>query len=192
MKRCVPLERAAEKICEENSTSPLIFQLPPEQGKGRFWIQYRILPLLCSLPRIVETEADTGEWGCIRVFSILPDEYAEPADVILYIHGAGWVFGNFHTHEKLVKRIRCKDEFRCGISGIQSFSRSGISCGSGTVLLCFEPSSPHWAKGRLFYKSIFPNCGGRQRGRKYCRLPGYSLQRKGEDLYCISSSCIIR
>ena len=63
---------------------------------------------------------------------------------------------------------------------IQSFSRSGISCGSGTVLLCFEPSSPHWAKGRLFYKSIFPNCGGRQRGRKYCRLPGYSLQGKGE------------
>ena len=34
MKRCVPLERAAEKICEENSTSPLIFQLPPEQGRA--------------------------------------------------------------------------------------------------------------------------------------------------------------
>lgn len=107
MKRCVPLERAAEKICEENSTSPLIFQLPPEQGRAVL-DTVQDTPVTMQPARIVETEADTGEWGCIRVFSILPDEYAEPADVILYIHGAGWVFGNFHTHEKLVRELAAR------------------------------------------------------------------------------------
>jgi acetyl esterase/lipase len=25
--------------------------------------------------------------------------------VIVYIHGAGWVFGDFHTHERLVREL---------------------------------------------------------------------------------------
>ena len=33
MKRCVPLEPAAENVCNESSIPPLIFQLPPEQGR---------------------------------------------------------------------------------------------------------------------------------------------------------------
>ena len=33
MKRCVPLEPAAEVFCEQSSVPPLIFQLPPEQGR---------------------------------------------------------------------------------------------------------------------------------------------------------------
>ena len=33
MKRCVPLEDAAEAVCNQNSVPPLIFQMPPEQGR---------------------------------------------------------------------------------------------------------------------------------------------------------------
>jgi hypothetical protein len=33
MKRCVPLEPAAEAVCDQNSVPPLIFQMPPEQGR---------------------------------------------------------------------------------------------------------------------------------------------------------------
>lgn len=33
MKRCVPLEAAAEVVCNQNSIPPLIFQLPPKQGR---------------------------------------------------------------------------------------------------------------------------------------------------------------
>ena len=33
MKRCVPLEPAAEAVCNQNSVPPLIFQMPPEQGR---------------------------------------------------------------------------------------------------------------------------------------------------------------
>lgn len=34
MKRCIPLEKAAEQVCMENSKPPLIFQLPPERGRA--------------------------------------------------------------------------------------------------------------------------------------------------------------
>lgn len=33
MKRCVPLEMAAEAVCDQSSIPPLIFQLPPAQGR---------------------------------------------------------------------------------------------------------------------------------------------------------------
>ena len=33
MKRCVPLEPAAEFVCNKSSVPPLIFQMPPEQGR---------------------------------------------------------------------------------------------------------------------------------------------------------------
>lgn len=32
MERLVPLEKAAEAVCEANSKPPLIFQLPPAKG----------------------------------------------------------------------------------------------------------------------------------------------------------------
>mgnify|MGYP000385249344 CR=1 FL=1 len=33
MKRCIPLEKAAEQVSMENSKPPLIFQLPPCKGR---------------------------------------------------------------------------------------------------------------------------------------------------------------
>ncbi|HAB60932.1 MAG TPA: lipase, partial [Lachnospiraceae bacterium] len=33
MMRCVPLELAAEKVCDQSSIPPLIFELPPDQGR---------------------------------------------------------------------------------------------------------------------------------------------------------------
>ena len=33
IKRCVPLEAAAEAVCNQSSVPPLIFQLPPKQGR---------------------------------------------------------------------------------------------------------------------------------------------------------------
>ena len=41
MKRCVPLEAAAEDVCNQSSVPPLIFQLSPEQGR-RVLEKYRI------------------------------------------------------------------------------------------------------------------------------------------------------
>ncbi len=35
MRRCVPLEPAAEEVCRQSAIPPLIFQLPPKEGRQR-------------------------------------------------------------------------------------------------------------------------------------------------------------
>ena len=103
MRRCVPLEPAAEAVCDQSAVAPLIFQLPPEQGR-RVLEEAQDTPVY-KYPADLSLEyISTGGWGSIPVYFIAP-KCAEIKNVIFYIHGAGWVFGSFHTHEKLVREL---------------------------------------------------------------------------------------
>lgn len=106
MKRCVPLEAAAEAVCDRSSVPPLIFQLPPEQG--REVLERAQDAPVCRYPAdIASIEADTGNWGTVPVYLVTPQGHA-PRNAIFYIHGGGWVFGSFHTHEKLVRELAAR------------------------------------------------------------------------------------
>ncbi len=106
MKR-ISLEPEALKVCEENSVPPLIFQLPPWKGR-ELLEQAQSSPVYMYPADIDSTTVDTGEWGCIRVFTVRPESGDGNGNVIFYIHGAGWVFGSFHTHEKLVRELAAR------------------------------------------------------------------------------------
>lgn len=109
MKRCVPLEPAAEEVCNQNSVPPLIFQLPPE--KGRQELEKAQDTPVYKYPADIRTEQiDTGKWGIIPVYYVTPLEDKIIKNVIFYIHGAGWVFGSFHTHEKLVRELAARTD----------------------------------------------------------------------------------
>jgi acetyl esterase len=41
----------------------------------------------------------------VRVRIVTPPGLPGPLPVILYIHGAGWVFGDAHTHDRLVREL---------------------------------------------------------------------------------------
>ena len=106
MKRCVPLEAAAEAVCNQSSIPPLIFQLPPEQG--RKVLEKAQDSSVYLYPADISTiEVDTGSWGKILVYFVMPQRLA-PKHLIFYIHGAGWVFGSFHTHKKLVRELAAR------------------------------------------------------------------------------------
>lgn len=106
MKRCVPLEPEAENVCNQSSVPPLIFQLPPEQG--RMMLEEAQDTPVYKYPADIYSECiNTGMWGSIPVYFIAP-ENTEIRNVIFYIHGAGWVFGSFHTHEKLVRELSAR------------------------------------------------------------------------------------
>lgn len=109
MKRCVcvPLEQAAQQVCVASSQPPLIFQLPPAQGRAAL-DEIQDSPVRKYPARLSSLTADTGGWGEIRVYAIAPEELKPPAHLIFYIHGAGWVFGNLHTHEKLVRELAAR------------------------------------------------------------------------------------
>ena len=40
--------------------------------------------------------------------SMRAKENTSVKSIIFYIHGAGWVFGSFHTHEKLVRELSAR------------------------------------------------------------------------------------
>lgn len=103
MKRSVPLEPAAEAVCNQSAIPPLIFQLPPEQGR-RILEEAQDTPVYKHPADISSRELNTGKWGRIPVYFVAP-QGADIRNVIFYIHGAGWVFGSFHTHEKLVREL---------------------------------------------------------------------------------------
>ena len=108
MKRCVPLEPAAEAVCSQSAVPPLIFQMPPEQGR-RALEEAQDAPVYKYPADISREWVSTGMWGSIPVYFIAPVS-KKIRNIIFYIHGAGWVYGSFHTHEKLVRELSARTD----------------------------------------------------------------------------------
>ncbi len=106
MKRCVPLEYAAEMVCDQSSIPPLIFQLPPEEGR-MVLEEAQNSPVYKYPADICHSKVETN-WGRIPIYFVTPKNSLSVQNVIFYIHGAGWVFGSFHTHEKLVRELAAR------------------------------------------------------------------------------------
>lgn len=106
MKRCVPLESAAEAVCDKSSAPPFIFQMSPAQGR-RALEEAQNTPVYMYPADISSDCINTGCWGDIPIYFIIP-KGERIRNIILYIHGAGWVFGSFHTHEKLVRELSAR------------------------------------------------------------------------------------
>lgn len=107
MEQQVILEPAAAKVCKESSVPPLIFQLPPQQGR-KILEEAQNSPVYKYPAEIYRKIVNTGTWGVIPVYVVVPPALKhthEGKSLIYYIHGAGWVFGSFHTHEKLVREL---------------------------------------------------------------------------------------
>ncbi|MFE0347574.1 alpha/beta hydrolase [Streptomyces griseoluteus] len=99
------LEPAAKELAEATDPHPRIYEVPPEQGRA-------ILADLqsdTSVPRPEVDEewvdVDAGEWGTVRTRIIRPRGVTGPLPVLIFIHGAGWVFGDDKTHDRLFREL---------------------------------------------------------------------------------------
>lgn len=107
MQNRISLEPEAWEVSVVASKPPLIFQMPPQ--KGREVLEEAQNAPVCMYPAdVTRISVNTGEWGEIPVYIVCPEQISSPANVIFYIHGAGWVFGSFHTHEKLVRELAAR------------------------------------------------------------------------------------
>src|SRR2546421_7530324 len=93
------LEREAQAFVDE-STPPYLFQLAPPVGRKA--LDEAQSPEV----EVPGTEKETltidgGPTGSVSLSIFRPTGLAGPLPVVLYIHGAGWVFGNDHTHDRL-------------------------------------------------------------------------------------------
>jgi acetyl esterase len=94
------LEPAAQAFADATATPPFLFQLPPAEGrKAVDEVQTTNYPKL-PIDEEWVTAADGTKARIVR-----PAGSTGPLPVVLYIHGAGWVFGNAHTHDRLVREL---------------------------------------------------------------------------------------
>ncbi|MFB4262483.1 alpha/beta hydrolase [Nonomuraea sp. GTA35] len=98
------LEPAARAFAEATARPPFLFQLLP--GEGR-----KAVDDVQSGP--IDKPAVDEEWvtipggptGQVKARIVRPAGSTDDLPVVIYIHGAGWVFGNAHTHDRLVREL---------------------------------------------------------------------------------------
>lgn len=107
MRRRIPLEKEALKVCVESAEPPLIFQVPPKEARKRL-DEAQNAPVYKYPAQIKRTAITTKKWGCVDTYVIIPEGLVDVPNVIFYMHGGGWVLGNIHTHDKLVRELAAR------------------------------------------------------------------------------------
>ena len=98
------LEQAAAEFAAATGKPPFLSDLAPADGRAT-------VDEVQSGP--IEKPAVDEEWvtvsggptGPVRARIVKPAGAAGTLPVVIYIHGAGWVFGNAHTHDRLVREL---------------------------------------------------------------------------------------
>ncbi|MDG4782464.1 alpha/beta hydrolase [Micromonospora sp. WMMD961] len=100
----VVLERAAQAFVEATANPPFLFDLGPVEGRTAV---DEVQSGDIDKPKvdIADITVPGGPNGPVSVRILRPVGANGPLPVIIYIHGAGWVFGNAHTHDRLVREL---------------------------------------------------------------------------------------
>ena len=106
MSAAMQLEKEAQDLIRASAQPPYLFQLGPEKGRQAV-DQAQALPGPFQGPPvdIQDHSVPAGPRGPVAVKVLRPPHAAALLPAILYIHGAGWVFGNAHTHDRLIREL---------------------------------------------------------------------------------------
>jgi acetyl esterase/lipase len=100
----VVFESAARALVEATGTQPFLFELAPAQGRKA------LEDLQSGTIARPDVEIEDrlvlgGPSGEVSVRILRPAGRGGLLPVILFIHGAGWVFGSKHTHDRLIREL---------------------------------------------------------------------------------------
>ncbi|MEV6427571.1 alpha/beta hydrolase [Nocardia sp. NPDC051463] len=100
----IALEQAAQEFVDATSQPPFLYQLPPEEGRKAV---DSVQDSAIDKPEIDEEwiTIEGGPTGSVRARIVKPQGVTEALPVLIYTHGAGWVFGDAHTHDRLVRDL---------------------------------------------------------------------------------------
>ncbi|MEU1055314.1 alpha/beta hydrolase [Streptomyces sp. NPDC005876] len=98
------LEPAAAAFAEATDAPPYLADLGPVEGRKTV---DEVQSGDIAKPAVDEEwiTVEGGPTGSVRARIVRPAGAQGTLPVILYIHGAGWVFGNAHTHDRLVREL---------------------------------------------------------------------------------------
>ena len=99
----VVLERESQEFVDATSVPPFIYELTPDEARKVLDdVQAEPIEKLRVDERWITVPADVGE---VRVRIVRPPDVSGTLPAILYMHGGGWVLGNAHTHDRLVREL---------------------------------------------------------------------------------------
>jgi len=105
------LEPAAKEFSAATADPPFLADLGPVEGrKAVDQVQTDLKPgqpgyFDPSLTEYVDLTVPDGPLGDVSIRITRPVGATGPLPVIFYIHGAGWVFGDKHTHDRLAREL---------------------------------------------------------------------------------------
>ncbi|GLV92004.1 MULTISPECIES: alpha/beta hydrolase [Streptomyces] len=99
------LEPAAQAFADATAQPPFLYEIPVADGRKA--VDDVQSGDGVTLPPVDEEwlAVPGGPTGEVRSRIVRPAGASGPLPVVLYIHGAGWVFGNAHTHDRLVREL---------------------------------------------------------------------------------------
>ncbi|MER6357874.1 alpha/beta hydrolase [Streptomyces sp. NPDC001634] len=98
------LEPAAQAFAEATANPPYLFDLGPAGGRKAV-DEAQSGEVVKPVVAEEWVTVPGGPTGQVRARIVRPAGAEGVLPVILYIHGAGWVFGNAHTHDRLVREL---------------------------------------------------------------------------------------
>jgi acetyl esterase len=100
----VVLESAAQEFAAATADPPYLFDLGPVEGRKTV-DEVQSGEVEKPDVEITDTTIPGGPSDAVSVRILRPKGAQGQLPVILYTHGAGWVFGNRHTHDRLVREL---------------------------------------------------------------------------------------
>ena len=102
--RSYSLEQAAQAFVEATADPPYLFQISPDEGRK---IVDGVQDEEIFKPEVDEKwiTVEGGPTGSVAARIVKPKGATGLLSVVLYTHGAGWVFGDAHTHDRLVRDL---------------------------------------------------------------------------------------
>ncbi|MFJ7990079.1 alpha/beta hydrolase [Streptomyces sp. NPDC096351] len=99
------LEPAARAFADATARPPFLYQIPVAEGRKAVGDVQSGEGV--AMPAVDEewVTVHGGPTGEVRARIVRPHGSTGVLPVVLYLHGAGWVFGNAHTHDRLVREL---------------------------------------------------------------------------------------
>ena len=100
----IVLEPDAHGFADAVANPPFLFDLPPEKGRAVLdEVQSGDVPK--PVVEVTDVDVAGGPTGRVSVRIVRPPNAPSDLPVVLYVHGAGWVFGSTVTHDRLIREL---------------------------------------------------------------------------------------
>lgn len=88
-----------------SAPGPKLIDLPPADGRKVFIGLQDAIALKKPSAQIETLGVDAGKYGKVSARVVRPEGVKSDLPAMVYVHGAGWVFGGWQTHDRLILEL---------------------------------------------------------------------------------------